>query len=119
MFNQIIKYLKILLIIYTITLFILEKLNPQKKYAKKEFKNDTNNLIIGFFNRFLLQFFIKKINKNFVKIINFNVNALPINEFKTSYGVLTTQEEGIVVPEQSSEVFSNKNKSTNVLYIKI
>ncbi|MFN8672914.1 MAG: hypothetical protein U0457_12635 [Candidatus Sericytochromatia bacterium] len=40
------------------------------------------------------------------------------NEFKTSYGVSTPQEEGSggsapmppETPEQSSEVFSNKNK---------
>ncbi|MFN8673053.1 MAG: hypothetical protein U0457_13360 [Candidatus Sericytochromatia bacterium] len=42
-----------------------------------------------------------------------------LNEFKTAYGVSTTQEEGIEgsapvppeTPEQSSEVFSNKNKN--------
>ncbi|MFN8672491.1 MAG: pyridoxal-phosphate dependent enzyme [Candidatus Sericytochromatia bacterium] len=58
--------------------------------------------------------------KNIIKMAYKTINFIEknINEFKTSYGVSTPQEEGSggsapvppETPEQSSEVFSNKNK---------
>ncbi|MFN8671597.1 MAG: hypothetical protein U0457_05850 [Candidatus Sericytochromatia bacterium] len=59
------------------------------------------------------------INSESNSTLKFNSNVLNENEFKTSYGVSTPQEEGsggsapvtLETLEQSSEVFSNNNKT--------
>ncbi|MFN8670510.1 MAG: DUF6493 family protein [Candidatus Sericytochromatia bacterium] len=63
-------------------------------------------------------------NKN---LLTYIVEQIKTNEFKTSYGVSTPQEEGLggsapvphETPEQSSEVFYNKNKISRENTIKL
>ncbi|MFN8672667.1 MAG: hypothetical protein U0457_11395 [Candidatus Sericytochromatia bacterium] len=102
-----------------LTSFILENIN-NLEFLEPKTKNNLIDLINDFTE--LNKFLTKKSFSEFIFMIEKFLSNY-YNEFKTSYGVSIPQEEGIggsaivtpETPEQSSEVFSNKNKNISFI----